>query len=524
MKSDFFIALTQLAAERHLPKEEVLKAIEVALVSAFKKDNWGEGANVSVKLNPNTGEIRASTFKTVVEEVEDELKEISLSDSKLMKEDASLGDHIEMESVTHQASRIAAQTAKQVVLQRLREAERELVYEEYANRVDDIVSSVVGQAEPGRGLILELDRAEAILGIDEQVITERYRRGQRIKVYILGVERSVRGPEILVSRTHKNLLKCLFETEIPEVYNGIVEIRSIAREAGSRSKVAVVATQDGVDPVGSCIGMRGNRIQNIVNELQGEKIDVVRWDRDLQRFISNALSPAEVVNIETNEAENSAVVVVPERQLSLAIGKEGQNARLAAKLTGWHLDIKSMAEWEMLKAQIKPETIQAEEILEPIEEEIETGQLETEDEIMTPVFAETNKDMLVEEVPETEEAIVSEVSVEEADAVLEEALAEVFAQEEAEAQLVEDDKGQEAILSIEEELVALGLDDEEEIEIEAEEMGADIWNIQQLGADTGKIRFAEDLIDEYRDGRGKRRGDDDKGGRKNKKGAKARKK
>lgn len=522
MKSDFFIALTQLAAERHLPKEEVLKAIEVALVSAFKKDNWGEGANVSVKLNPNTGEIRASTFKTVVEEVEDELKEISLSDSKLMKEDAGLGDHIEMESVTHQASRIAAQTAKQVVLQRLREAERELVYEEYANRVDDIVSSVVGQAEPGRGLTLELDRAEAILGIDEQVITERYRRGQRLKVYILGVERSVRGPEILVSRTHKNLLKCLFETEIPEVHNGIVEIRSIAREAGSRSKVAVVATQDGVDPVGSCIGMRGNRIQNIVNELQGEKIDVVRWDRDLQRFISNALSPAEVVNIETNETENSAVVVVPERQLSLAIGKEGQNARLAAKLTGWHLDIKSMAEWEMLKAQIKPETIQAEEILEPTEE-IETGQAETEDEIMPPVFAETNKDMLAEEVPESEEAIMPEVSGEEADAVLEEALAEVFAQEEAEAQLVEGDKGEEGTLSIEEELAALELNDEEEIEIEVEETGADIWNIQQFGAETGKIRFAEDLIDEYREGRGKSRGNDDKGGRKNKKGAKARK-
>jgi N utilization substance protein A len=543
LKSDFFIALTQLAAERHLPKEEVLKAIEVALVSAFKKDNWGDGANVSVKLNPNTGEIRASTFKTVVEDVEDVLKEISLSEAKSMKDDANVGDHIEMESVTHQASRIAAQTAKQVVLQRLREAERELVYAEYAKKIDDIVSSVVGQAEPGRGLILELDRAEAILGIGEQVITERYRRGQRLKVYVVGVERSVRGPEILVSRTHKNLLKCLFETEIPEVYNGIVEIRSIAREAGSRSKVAVVATQDGVDPVGSCIGMRGNRIQNIVNELQGEKIDVVRWDRDLQRFISNALSPAEVVHIETNEAESSAVVVVPERQLSLAIGKEGQNARLAAKLTGWHLDIKSMAEWEMLKAQIKPEAMQAEDIPE-LTKEIDENQVETEDETTVTLSAEAKIDIEISEAAEAEttieETIEGETSDEEdigseetADAVLEEALAEVFAQEEAETQMPEEDKESIGVLSIEQELVALGLEDKDDTQkpdemesssdMEVERMGADIWNIQQIGSDAGKIRFAEDLMGEYRDARGKRGGDDAKAGRKNKKGAKARK-
>ena len=230
-----------------------------------------------------------------------------------------------------------------------------MVYEEFAKRVDDIISGVVGQVEVGRGIVVELDRAEAILPPEEQVMTERYRRGQRLKVYATEVTRSARGPEIVVSRTHKNLLKRLFELEVPEVYNGIVDIRSIAREAGSRSKVAVIALQDGVDPIGSCIGMRGNRIQNIVNELQGEKIDVVRWDRDLKRFISNALSPAEVVQVVADEEDHSAVVVVPERQLSLAIGKEGQNARLAAKLTGWHLDIKSMSEWEAEKAQIKLE-------------------------------------------------------------------------------------------------------------------------------------------------------------------------
>lgn len=271
MKSDFFIALTQLAAERHLPKEEVLKAIEASLVAAFRKDHWGEGVNVSVKLNPNTGQITASALKTVVEQVEDEKLEIALKTAKKIDKSASIGDVLEMESVTHEASRIAAQTAKQVVLQRLREAERELVFDEFATRIDDIISGTMGQAEPGRGITLEVDRAEALLTPEEQVPTERYRRGQRLKVYVLEVNRSSRGPEIIVSRSHKNLLKRLFELEVPEVHNGIVEIRSIAREAGSRSKVAVLAMQEGVDPVGSCIGMRGNRIQNIVNELQGEK-------------------------------------------------------------------------------------------------------------------------------------------------------------------------------------------------------------------------------------------------------------
>jgi len=290
--------------------------------------------------------------------------------------------------------------------------------------------------------------------------------------------------------------------------------------------------------------MRGNRIQNIVNELQGEKIDVVRWDRDLQRFISNALSPAEVVHIETDEAQSSAVVVVPERQLSLAIGKEGQNARLAAKLTGWHLDIKSMAEWEILKAQIKPEAMQAEDIPE-LTKETDENQVETEDETTVKLSAETNIDIEISEAAEAEtmieEIIEGEASNEEdigsdeaADAVLEEALAEVFAQEKAEAQLTEEDKESTDVLSIEEELMALGLEDEgdnqdsDEMEstsdMEVEKVGADIWNIQRLGADTGKIRFAEDLMEEYRDARGKRRGDDAKGGRKNKKGAvKARK-
>lgn len=490
MKSDFLIALTQLAAERHLPKEEVLKAIEAALASAFKKDNWGETTSVSVKLNPNTGEISAYTLKTIVDNVEDDSREISLKEAIKTKKDAVIGEMMETDGLSHQASRIAAQTAKQVVLQRLREAEREKVFDEFTKRTEDIISGVIGQIDPIRGVTLELSRAEAVIPPDEQVITERYRRGQRLKVYVLEVRRSTKGPEILVSRSHKNLLKRLFELEVPEVYNGIVEIRSISREAGSRSKVAVVATQEGVDPVGSCIGMRGNRIQNIVNELQGEKIDVVRWDRDLTRFITNALSPAEVVHVESNPKEQTAVVVVPERQLSLAIGKEGQNARLAAKLTGWHLDIKGMAEWETLKAQIKLE-------VETAEQQVNLEQEEAA------LMAELEAEALAQ-VPIT----VNEVNGQEATPVLEEALAELMAEEKTEPPTPEEivDTPIEATLTPEE-LASLSLEEEvEEIEEEEiEEFGEEVWQTPQLTPDAGKIRFAEDFMEDLKVGR-KRRG------------------
>ena len=505
MKSDFLIALTQLAAERHLPKEEVLKAIEAALVSAFKKDSYGDGVNISVKLNPNTGEIRAHTLKTVVDVVEDDKTEIRLSDAMAIRRGVALGQEMEMESLSHQASRIAAQTAKQVVLQRLREAEREMVYEEFAKRVDDIISGVVGQMEIGRGLVVELDRAEAVLPPDEQVPTERYRRGQRLKVYAMEVNRSPRGPEIIVSRSHPQLLRRLFELEVPEVYNGIVEIRSIAREAGSRSKVAVIALQDGVDPIGSCIGMRGNRIQNIVNELQGEKIDVVRWDRDLKRFITNALSPAEVVQVVADEDDRAAVVVVPERQLSLAIGKEGQNARLAAKLTGWRLDIKSMAEWESEKAQIKLDAQAKEEAEAEAKEEAE--KLAAEQAILEAELREFEEleRLEAEETQEKEEPVAAPV--------LEEVLEEILAQEEAAA---EQEEQPEEVPVPQDELEAFTLDDvmvdeavEEEEEDEDEDlpfdMGDEIWEVPQLTPDAGKIRFAEDIMDFERGGGGRSR-------------------
>ena len=347
MKSDFLIALTQLAAERHLPKEQVLSAIEVALASAFKKDSNASGQNITVNLNPNTGDVSVFALKTVVDTVEDSDREITVLDAQSIHKDAIVGEEIALpEPLPHNASRIAAQTAKQVVLQKLREAERELLYDEFIQHKDDIVSGIIDQVDGNRSVQIDLGRAQAVMPSDEQVFSERYRKGQRLKVFVLDVRTSPKGPEILVSRSHKNLLKRLFEIEVPEVYNGVVEIKAIARDPGFRSKVAVNSTQDGIDPVGSCIGVRGNRIQSIVNELQGEKIDVVPWDDDPKEFIAKALSPSEVVHVELEPSEQTAVVAVPDRQLSLAIGREGQNARLAARLAGWRLDIKGLSEWE----------------------------------------------------------------------------------------------------------------------------------------------------------------------------------
>ena len=315
-----------------------------------RRDNPASGQNISVTLNPNTGEVSVYALKTVVESVEDPDREITLGDAQHIKRAATLGDEVAAaEPLPHNASRIAAQTAKQVVLQRLREAERELLFQEFQQHEGDIVSGIVEQAESGRSITLDLGRAQAVLPYEEQVSTERYRKGQRVKVYLLSVRSTPKGPEMLVSRSHRNMLRRLFEIEVPEVYNGVVEIKAIAREAGFRSKVAVTATQPGIDPVGSCIGIRGNRIQSIVNELQGEKIDIVSWDSDPRSFISKALSPSEPVQVELLDAEQTAIVVVPDRQLSLAIGKEGQNTRLAARLTGWRLDIKGMTEWEVIR-------------------------------------------------------------------------------------------------------------------------------------------------------------------------------
>ncbi len=332
------IAITQLAAEKNLPKEVVLQAMEAALVSAYKKDVELQG-NVAVRIDRETGDHHVFLERTIVTEVENPETEISLQDARKLRPDLQLGEAIQDEVHPGAAGRIAAQTAKQVVLQRLREAEREMVFEEFSNREGDIVSGVVQRIEP-KHIVVDLGKTEAVFPITEQVRNEHYRGGQRMKFYLLEVHRSIRGPQLILSRTHKNLLKRLFELEVPEIYRGVVEIKSIAREAGYRSKVAVSSRQEGVDPVGSCVGLRGIRIQNIVNELNGERIDVIQWDAESPKFVANALSPAQVLSVKVDEEGNTASVIVPDRQLSLAIGKEGQNARLAAKLTGWRIDIK----------------------------------------------------------------------------------------------------------------------------------------------------------------------------------------
>lgn len=346
-KSDFVVALTQLAAERGLPQESVLSAIEDAIASAYQKDSVADGQNITVKLDPGSGDVSVHILKTVVSVVTDDRTEVAIGDARRIAPNARLGEVITTESMPHIPGRIAAQTAKQVVMQRLRDAERDIVYQQYEGKAGEVFLVTLQKIEP-RAITVDLGRSEAFMPAHEQVPTERYRSNTKMRVLLKSVERSAtRGLELIVSRADKLLLRRLFEMEVPEIFNGAVAIEAIAREAGSRSKVAVRAMQVGVDPVGSCVGLRGVRIQNIVNELNGEKIDVVEWHRDAPVFIANALSPAQVVKVELNVDDATAMAVVPDRQLSLAIGREGQNVRLAAHLTGWKVDIKSDVEYQV---------------------------------------------------------------------------------------------------------------------------------------------------------------------------------
>ncbi len=353
MKSEFLLAITQLAAEKNLSKEVVLGAVEAALVSAYRKDSFVPNQNIEAKIDPTNGKVQVWAEKEVVEEPSDKRCEISLAEARKIKPEAEIGDAVLVESTPRNAGRIAAQTAKQVILQRLHEAEYSAIYEEYAGKEGDIVSGVVRRIEP-RQIFIDIGRAEAVMPQPEQAPNERYRVGQRLKVYLLEVSQSERGPLLVVSRSHQGLLRRLFELEVPEVFNGVVEIKAVAREAGYRSKVAVAAVQEGIDPVGCCVGLRGIRIQNIASELNGEKIDVINWSSEPAAFIAKALSPARVVSVRLREAEETATVVIPDQQLSLAIGKEGQNVRLAVKLAGWRIDIISASEAEAKKAEAAP--------------------------------------------------------------------------------------------------------------------------------------------------------------------------
>ncbi len=399
VKTEFMAAIKQIAAEKNLPKEKVLEVLESALALAYKKNSFPQNQNIVVKINPNTGEVKVYLCKTVVETVNNPRCEISIGEAKKFKKEAQVGDVIEIECTPPNAGRIAAQTAKQVMLQRLHEAEYRAIYEEFIGREGDIVTGVVQRLDQ-KQIYIDLGRAEAILPQSEQVPTERYRVGQRLKLYLLEVSRTPKGTHIVVSRSHRNLLRRLLELEIPEISQGIVEIKSVAREAGQRSKVAVVARQEGVDPVGSCVGLRGIRIQSVVNELNGEKIDIIPWHPDPAIFIANALSPAQVLDVKFDEAQGAATVIVPDKQLSLAIGKEGQNARLAAKLTGWRIDIKSASAAEKEKAALETEVLQKEatlkakevtpEVALPIVEPVEELKIEspTTEPVKEPVMEE----------------------------------------------------------------------------------------------------------------------------------------
>ena len=519
MKSDFLVALTQLAAERNLPREIVLSAIEAALASAYRKDSIATGQDISVKLDPGSGEVTVTILKTVVEEVEDDVIEINLADARAIKPDAVIGESIATESMPHSAGRIAAQTAKQVVMQRLREAEREIVFEEYTDKVGEVFSVTVQRVEP-RQVVVDIGRGEAVMPVSEQMPIERYRQGQKFKAILSSVERTAKGTELIVSRADKDLLKRLFEMEVPEIYSGAVEIVAIAREAGSRSKVGVRAIQDGVDPIGSCVGLRGVRIQNIVNELQGEKIDVLEWNKDVGRFIANSLNPAQVMRVELDPTTQAAIAVVPDRQLSLAIGKEGQNARLAAKLTGWNVDIKSATEAEAYaeeRARIQAEAV-AVAAVTPAVVEVPSEVAEA------PVVVDAPIEIAATAEPALAEPSVIKAPIEvpaptgpiEAEPVLVEAVADIpvpVTPEPVEPEIiqvaaeVEPQNDLESLLDSEDELDLEALEEATRPDTEPEptvavveqasirDIPEDVWSIPQIrpAEEPGSIRFAEDI-------------------------------
>ncbi|MFW5873115.1 MAG: transcription termination factor NusA [Bacillota bacterium] len=350
MNIEFLHALDDIASEKDISKDILLEAIETALESAYKKD-FGSKENAEVKIDQDSGEVRVIARKDVVEEVKDKNSEISLEHAQDIDPKLELGDIAEIEITPNNFGRIAAQTAKQVVMQRIREAERDVIYDHYKQKEGEFITGTIQRFHKDY-IMIDMGKTEALLPPSEQIDSEVYEVGDRIKLFIVEVSSTNKGPRILVSRTHPGLLMRLFEIEIPEIYDGTVEIKEVAREAGYRSKVAVYSENDDVDPVGACVGPRGSRVQAVVDQLDGEKIDIVKWDPDPKVFIANALNPAEVNEVILNEKDAIAQVVVPDFQLSLAIGKEGQNARLAAKLTGWKVDIIKESEYNSSDEEI----------------------------------------------------------------------------------------------------------------------------------------------------------------------------
>lgn len=339
MSKELMAAMQLLEEEKGIKPEVIKEALESALTLAYKK-NYDQAQNVEVVFDEKTGEIKVYSVKEVVEVNYDSTLEISLEEALKINRAYEIGDTIKFEVTPKDFGRIATQTAKHVVMQRIREAERDIIYEEYIDYEDEILTGTVERTDQ-RNVYVNIGRVEAILPASEQIPTEEFQMEERIKVYVAKVERTSKGPQIVISRAHPDFLRRLFEQEVPEIYDGIVEIKSIAREAGDRSKVAVYSHEANIDPVGTCVGPRGSRVQSIVSELNGENMDIVEWNEDPSVFIRNAMNPAEVLEVDFNEEDHTCIVVVPDSQLSLAIGKRGQNARLAARLTGYKIDIKS---------------------------------------------------------------------------------------------------------------------------------------------------------------------------------------
>ncbi|WP_105616036.1 transcription termination factor NusA [Vallitalea okinawensis] len=378
MNSEIVNAIEQLEKEKGIDKDYLFDAIETSLVTACKK-NFGSTQNAKVIMDRETGDVRVFAEKYVVDEVFDDGTEISLEDARLVNIDYELDDVVDVEVTPRNFGRIAAQTAKQVVVQKIREAEREIVYTNFSRKEKDIMIGIIQRRER-KNVMIDLGSVEGTLTPNEQVPNEEYSFNKRLNVYILEVRKTTKGPQIFVSRTHPELIKRLFEREVPEIHDGIVEIKSISREAGSRTKIAVYSNEYDVDAVGACVGQNGNRVNVIVNELQGEKIDIVLWNEDPRRFIAASLSPSKVIHVSVDEENKSARVIVPDYQLSLAIGKEGQNARLAAKLTGYRIDIKSESQAMSLGIQWDEEAGLEEGLEEVFEPENTKNEVEVNDE------------------------------------------------------------------------------------------------------------------------------------------------
>lgn len=420
MNPDFIKALKQIEKEREIPLEVILIAIEDALTSAYKR-NYISNQDVTVKIDRATGELNASAVKMIVDKVSNTLVEISLANAKKIDPDAQLGMEIEVVVTPDDFGRIAAQTAKQVIVQRIREAERDIVFGEFTKRDEELVSGVVQRYEQ-KNYMVDLGRVEGVLPISEHVPTEHFKHGDRIKAVIMRAQKTPRGPQIILSRTSPTLVKRLFENEVPEISSGLIQIKSVVREPGNRSKIAVESKDSKIDPVGACVGHKGSRVQNIVDELKNEKIDIINWDSDPSVYIANSLSPSKVLSVQLYAYDKSALVIVPDHQLSLAIGKEGQNARLAAKLTGWKIDIKSESQYEENKEELSAKAAEMERLyneeLERISAEEKAAKKVVKQEIVevVQVEPETNDEVTQEEPSEVyEESIQPEIDLQEQD-------------------------------------------------------------------------------------------------------------